>query len=378
MGGSERKLGGSGLPNDVPAGGSSSGGASSAPGMRTRTGALPLVLARPLAPARPPSTGRLLLPDANHPARNDVDGDQVIQTDKTVGRGIGALGGSKAWKGLATVTESVDLPDDSGDTLHIDVTYRLETRPAEIGEIPDIWIHTERRALLTAGSGEHAGATIVGQARVQIGPDDALNPKAAIAMASIGAEHWASIYLAEPEQYVSLHGPGGRASLVADAAGNDVLAYDDPLRMLVGLRNILKQQHVAGHGADVSKMHARAVKLLEEARLGRAELEKALQDITTYHDRPTTLPVQWTAVDMADWLAENKAHGRDHTEDARLLRTAHGELRRLLDDVANAKAPERNQLDDALDAPVRFTERTAKGSPSSRAAQARRLRSSRW
>jgi hypothetical protein len=51
------------------------------------------------------------------------------------------------------VAESVGLQDDSGDTLHIDITYRLESRPAEIGDIPDLWIHTERKALLTIGSG---------------------------------------------------------------------------------------------------------------------------------------------------------------------------------------------------------------------------------
>jgi hypothetical protein len=97
------------------------------------------------------------------------------------------------------------LQDDSGDTLHIDITYRLESRPAELGDIPDVWIHTERKALLTIGSGEHAGATIVGQARIPLAPEDALDPKAAIAKASVGPDHWAQVYLGEAQQYVHLH-----------------------------------------------------------------------------------------------------------------------------------------------------------------------------
>jgi hypothetical protein len=46
------------------------------------------------------------------------------------------------------VAESVGLQDDSGDTLHIDITYRLESRPAEIGDIPECAGH---------GAGAEAG-----------------------------------------------------------------------------------------------------------------------------------------------------------------------------------------------------------------------------
>jgi len=305
----------------------------------------------------------ILIPDAEHPSRRDIDGEQVIQTGQTYDRGKTAPIRNKAWKSLAEVAESVDVQADSGDTLHIDLTYRLENRPAELGDIPDVWIHTERKALLTIGSGEHAGATIVGQARVRLSPEDTLDPKAAIAKASTGPDHWAQIYLAEAQQYVNLHGAGGRRSLFADAAGHDVLAYDDPLRTLIGLKNILKQQHVAARGADVAKMHARARYLLDEAQRGRAVLENEVRGVESHHDHHPGMvaPVRWLAGDIADWLATNKQRGRDETEDARLLRKAHGELLRLIDDAEHATAPRRDHLGDALEAPVRFVERTAEG-----------------
>src|SRR5262249_8497210 len=126
----------------------------------------------------------ILVPDANHPARRDGDGEQVIQTGKTIGPGKATPLRGKSWTSLADLAESVDVQDGSGDTLHIDITYRLESRPAEVGDIPDIWIHTERKALLTIGSGEHAGATIVGQARIHLAPGEPHDPKAAIARAS--------------------------------------------------------------------------------------------------------------------------------------------------------------------------------------------------
>ena len=223
--------------------------------------------------------------------------------------------------------------------------------------------NTERKALLTIGSGEHAGATIIGQARVHLAPDDALDPRAAIARASVGADHRAQIYLAEASQFVHVYGAGGRPSLRADAAESDVLAYDDPLRTLIGLKNLLKQQHVAGHGADVATMHARAGALLDEAQRGRGVLEREIKQVESYHDRHPGMiaPVRWLAGDIADWLAANRQQGRDHTEDARRLRQAHGELLRLLDDAERATAPDRDQLSDGLMAPIRFVGRTAEG-----------------
>jgi len=350
------------------------------PTRRRLLGALTAPARQPPAPARqPPARGPKLLtvtapprsaayltiviPGADHPVRRDLDGEQVIQTDQMIEPGKPTPIRYRSWKSLAEVAETVDVQDDAGDTLHIDITYRLESRPAEVGEVPDIWIHTERKALLTIGSGEHAGATIVGQARVHVAPDEVLDPKAAIGKVSVGADHRAQIYLAEAQQYVHLHGAGGRPTLLADAADSDVLAYDDPLRTLVGLKNILKQQHVAGHGADVARMHARAVYLLDEAQRGRAVLEREIQQVKSYHDAHPGMvaPVRWLAGDIADWLAMNKQHGRDDTEDARLLRKAHGELLRLIDEAEHAKAPERDQLSDALAAPVRFVERTASG-----------------
>jgi len=316
------------------------------------------------ATASPRSTSPpFVIPGADHPARRGIDGEQVIQTDQTTEPGTATPIRYKSWKSLAEVAETVQVQDDGGDTLHIDITYRLESRPAEVGEVPDIWIHTERKALLTIGSGEHAGATIIGQARVHFAPDEVLDPKAAIAKVSVGADHRAQIYLAEAQQYVHLHGAGGRPSLLADAAESDVLAYDDPLRTLVGLKNILKQQHVAGRGADVAKMHARAAYSLGEAQRGRAVLEREIQQVKSYHDPHPGMvaPVRWLAGDIADWLAVNQQDGRDDTEDARLLRKAHGELLRLIDDAEHAKPPERDQLSDALAAPVRLVARTAAG-----------------
>lgn len=297
------------------------------------------------------------------PVAQGLDGEQVIQTDQATGPGKAALIRNQSWKALAEVAEAVDLQDDSGDTLHIDITYRLESRPAEVGDVPDLWIHTERKALLTIGSGEHAGATIVGQARVRLSPEDALDPKAAIAQVSVGPDHWAQIYLAEAQQYVNLHGAGGRPSLLADAAESDVLAYDDPLRTLIGLKNLLKQEHVAGRGAEVAKLHARARYLLAEAQRGRAVLEHESKEVERSHDRHPGMiaPVRWLAGDIADWLAANQQRGRDETEDARVLRKAHGELLRLIDDAEHAQPPRRDQLGDALEAPVRFVERTAEG-----------------
>jgi hypothetical protein len=125
----------------------------------------------------------------------------------------------------------------------------------------------------------------------------------------------------------------------------------------------LKQQHIAGRGAEVAKLHARARYLLAEAQRGRAVLEQEIQGIESYHDQHPGMiaPVRWLAGDIADWLAANKQRGRDETEDARRLRRAHGELVRLIDDAEHAQPPRRDQLGDALEAPVRFVERTAEG-----------------
>jgi hypothetical protein len=305
----------------------------------------------------------ILVPDANHPARRDLDGDQVIQTGTTTASGKPTPLRGTSWKSLAEVAESVHVQDDSGDTLHIDITYRLESRPAEVGEVPDIWIHAERKALLTIGTGEHAGATIVGQARIYLAPGEARDPKAAVGKLSIGADHWAQIYLAEAGQYVNLHGPGGRASLRADAADNDVLAYNDPLRTLVGLKNLLKQQHVAGHGRDVAQAHVRAQRLLANAKLGRGVLEREIASIRSHHDpHPGRVAsVRFLVGDITEWLAVNQQAGRDGTEDAHQLRKARVELEQRIADAENAHAPKRDQLDDALRAPVRFFERTAEG-----------------
>jgi hypothetical protein len=305
----------------------------------------------------------IVVPDADHPARSDVDGEQVVQTGATTAPGKPTTLRGKSWKSLAEVAESVDVQDDSGDTLHVNLTYRLESRPAEVGEVPVLWIHTERKALLTIGTGEHAGATIVGQARIHLAPGEPRDPKAAIGKPSIGADHWAQIYLAEAGQYVNLHGPGGRASLRADAADQDVLVYDDPLRTLVGLKNLLKQQHVAGHGGDVAQAHARAQRLLASAKLGRAVLEREIASIKSHHDpHPGRVaPVRFLVGDIDLWLAANQQAGRDQTEDARQLHQARAELEHLLADAETTHTPRRNEIDDALHAPVRFAERTAGG-----------------
>jgi hypothetical protein len=313
--------------------------------------------------SQPAPGSSILVPDANHPARRDADGDQVIQTNETIEPGKAAALRSGSWKSLGQVSESINLEDDSGDTLHVDITYRLESRPAELSEVPDIWVHTERKALFRAGSGEHVGATIVGQARINLAPGEARDPKAAIAKASLGADHWAQVYLAEAAQYVHLHGTGGRPTLLADAADNDVLAYNDPLRTLVGLRNLLKQQHVAGHGAAVKQAHAQAQRLLANAKRGRALLEREIAAIASSHDpHPGRVaPVRFLVSDIESWLSTNERAGRDDTEDARQLRVAASELERLLAAVDDTHPAKRDQVDDALGAPVRLVERTAQG-----------------
>src|SRR5262249_34548150 len=73
-----------------------------------------------------PRGSTLLIPDADHPARRGIDGEQVIQTGEMIGPGKASPLRGKSWASLAEVTESVQVQDDSGDALHIDVTYRLE------------------------------------------------------------------------------------------------------------------------------------------------------------------------------------------------------------------------------------------------------------
>ncbi len=310
----------------------------------------------------PPPRSTIVVPDADHPARRDADGELVIQTGQRIASGSAPPLRGKAWKSLLERTEPIELRDDSGDVLIIVATYRIESRPAEVGEIPDTWIHTERRVQLTIGTGEHASATITGQARIHLAPGE-LDPKAAIAKTSIGASHWAEVYLAEARQFVNVYGSGGAASLVADAAGSDVLAYDDPLRMLVGLKNILKQQHIAGHGHDVAQMHARAQRLLAASERGRAILQHEIEAIASSHDpHPGKVaPVRFLVGNIAEWLTANQAAGRDATEDARQLKKARAELEQLLADLEKVHAPKRDQLDDALMTPVRVAERTAAG-----------------
>ncbi len=313
-------------------------------------------------PASKPSSSPIVVPDKNHPAVKDGDGEQLIQTDKTTGRGKPAVLPHKNWKALATVAETVTVADDAGDNLSIEITYRLEERPADVGEVPDIWIHTERRALLTLGSGEHAGATIVGQARVRIGPDEALDPKVAISRQSIGPSHSAQVYLEASQEFVNVFGHSGRRSLQADGVDNDVLVYDDPLRTMMGLKRILKKQHVAGQGDAVAQLHHQAPKLLEAAKLATAILEGHIKAIKSHHDGDSPLPqVRWVLGDIANWLAANHLRGRGDSEEARQLRAVH---RRLLDRYETAKAvraPERDHVDDVLGIPFRFVERTGEG-----------------
>lgn len=310
---------------------------------------------------RPAST--LRIPDAAHPAWRDHDGEQLLQTSASVMPSKGTPLHDARWKPIAEVSERIHVEDDDGDVLQLEATYRLESRPPEVGEVPDVWVHSERRALLTLGSGEHAGATIVGQARIHLAPGQLPDPKAAIGMASFGASHWAQVYLAEAEQFVTLLGPGGRGSLVADAAGHDVFVYDEALRMLGGLRRVLKEQHIAGHGAQVAAMHDRAQQLLAGAARGQLVLQREIEAILNYHDpHPHRVEaVRFLASSMAGWLAENERAGREQTEDARRVQRALAELEQLLSDVEKVHPPKRNHLDDALGAPVRLAERTGKG-----------------
>jgi hypothetical protein len=73
----------------------------------------------------PPHQSTIVVPDADHPSRRDIDGEQVTQTGATAAPGKATPLRGKSWRSLAEVTESVQVQDDSGDTLHIDITYRL-------------------------------------------------------------------------------------------------------------------------------------------------------------------------------------------------------------------------------------------------------------
>ncbi len=314
------------------------------------------------AAERKPSSRPIVVPDKAHPAVKDTDGEQMIQTDKTTGRGKPARLPYKNWKALATVAETVTVADDAGDNLTIEITYRLEQRPAEVGEVPDIWIHTERRALLTLGTGEHAGATIIGQARVRLGADETLDPKAAISRPSIGPSHSAQVYLEAAEQFVNVFGNTGRRSLHADAVDNDLLVYDDPLRTMMGLKRVLKQQHIAGQGDAVAQLHRQVPKLLEAAKDATAILNSHIKSVKSHHDGDRRVPqVRWVLHDIANWLAANHLRGRGDSEEARQLRAVHRKLLDKLEIAQSVKAPERDHVDDALGIPFRFIERTGEG-----------------
>src|SRR5882757_10086972 len=64
--------------------------------------------------APPPPRSTILLPDADHPAGRDVDGEQVVQTDKAVAPGTATPLRGTSWKSLAQVSESIDVEDGSG------------------------------------------------------------------------------------------------------------------------------------------------------------------------------------------------------------------------------------------------------------------------
>lgn len=314
------------------------------------------------APARKSSSRPFLLPDKAHPAVNDTDGEQMIQTGKTTGRGKPTRLPYKNWKPLATAAETVTLADDAGDNLTIEITYRLEQRPAEVGEVPDIWIHTERRALLTLGTGEHAGATIIGQARVRVGAGEILDPKAAVSSPSIGPSHSAQVYLEASEQFVNVFGNTGRRSLHADAVDNDLLVYDDPLRTMMGLKRVLKQKRIAGQGDAVSQLHRQVPTLLQAAKDATAILDSHIKSVKSHHDGDRRVPqVRWVLHDIANWLAANHLRGRGDSEEARQLLAVHRRLLEKFEAAQAVKAPKRDHLDDALGIPFRFIERSGEG-----------------
>lgn len=297
----------------------------------------------------------------------DHDGEILAEAGRATEPGNISLQPSHdKWKPMATAAETVTIVDDAGDAMRLEVMYRLESRPGELGD-PNIHVVTERRALLTLGSGEHISVRINGQAIAIIGADDALDPRRAATAPSIGADHTATIYIDATEQYINVFGHNGeRVSLVADAADNDLLAYDDPLRMLMALKRTLKQERVAGHGAKVASVHQRIPKLLASVEDVSKGLREHIVAVKQYLDgKPGEVGyAEFVLKDLTDALAELRRQGRGDSDDAKKLAAAHRALLALHAEAKAAKAPEKGftgHLVDAVTAPVRLVGRTLEG-----------------
>lgn len=304
---------------------------------------------------------RVPRPDA--PRVRDSDGETLVEYDRAERPGKIRLKPSQHnWKTLAATAAVVELEDSAGDWIRLQTTYRLESRPAE-REGQDVWIATERYARIRLASGEMATARLDGQARVLIGIDEPLDPRAAIARQSLGPNHTGEIHLIDADQSVFVFGHGKARSLVEDAAGDDLLAYDEPLRMLMAVKRSLKQHGVAGKGPAVARKHADVGKLLAQVEPLLAGLERHIEAILSYHDGEPALIAQaeLLASRMADEIAQLRNAGRgDHWQVEKLER-AHLQLLRRVEEARAARPPQRSLAADVLGVPLRFLERTGKG-----------------
>lgn len=322
------------------------------------------------APA--PAPGKRTLTESLPRQHMDQDGEILTEARRidSIPR-ISLASPDSKYKAQATRAESFDVLDQAGDRLTMTVTYRLEFRPKELqlvgGELDDLWVVAEKRALLVLGTGETVGAQITGSGIVQIPYDAPMVPVAATRLPSRNPHHIGSAYIAATEEHVNVFGPSvGGTSLVQDAAGVDLLAYGDPLRTLMALKRILKDNRVAGKGNEVARTHASVEKLLGKVKDVSTGLREHLQLVRSYRDgKPGEI---WFAEEvmkeLANAIADLRHQGRGESEDARKLLTAH---RALLDLHAEAKAAQppakgfAGHMADVVFTPFRWIGRTAQG-----------------
>ncbi|HWU86713.1 MAG TPA: hypothetical protein VN253_05545 [Kofleriaceae bacterium] len=263
------------------------------------------------------------------------------------------------------------MVDQAGDRLTMTVTYRLELRPKELrlvgGELDDLWVVAEKRALLVLGTGETVGAQVTGSGIVHIPYDAPLDPVTATRLPSPNPHHIGTAYIAATEEQVNVFGPSaGGTSLVQDAAGVDLLAYGDPLRTMMALKRILKDKRVAGQGGEVARTHASVQSLLGKVKDVSAGLREHLRLVRSYRDgKPGEI---WFAEEvlkeLANAIADLRHQGRGQSEDAHKLVAAHRQLLELHAEAAAARPPPKGfagHMADVVLTPFRWAGRTAQG-----------------
>lgn len=267
---------------------------------------------------------------------------------------------------LVTASESVTQVDHGGDVLHVEATYQLETRPGETGG-PNIWIVTERRAVLTLTTGEVASLQVRGEAIALIGIDEARDPVAEILARSEGANHSATVYLPATDQYISEFGHyGTRQSLAADVADVDLLAYDDPQRMLIALRQILRHEGVAGHGSAIHTLHRRVPGLLAKVVEAERGLDEHIAEKRAYRDgKPGEIAnADRLLGDLTDLIADIDDLRPNGCEDVNKLLAARRTLLARIAEAKAAHAPHKGfteHMADVVFVPFKFAKRTVDG-----------------